>query len=185
MGARQTSSYCRCSHAPHFSPHADELIIETSFAVLSDQRPQCNQLLQCLAEHICPLYTDLLVQIQGDFSSPSIGPFATSYKKLGHTLSIYKFNDIESVLLDSWQIVHPPGAILSLLKNLHSDHVGVDRTMSLTKQLLFWHVMLNDVTTQLTAAELANSTFRLKRRKPSFLALSKKLHFLAKNVLQI
>ena len=59
------------SLAPHFSPHADELSIETSFAVLSDQHHQCNQLLHCLAEHICPQYTDLLVQILSDFSSPA------------------------------------------------------------------------------------------------------------------
>ena len=58
------------SRAPHFSPHADELKIETSFAVL---------------------------------------------------------------------------------KNLHSAHVGVDRTMSLTKQLFFWHGMLNDITTTINS----------------------------------
>ena len=98
------------SRAPNFSPHTDELTIETSFAVLNEEHPKCNQLLTCLAEHICPQYKDLLLQIQRDFSSKSMGPFASSYRKLGDRLSIYKFNDIEFVLLDSQQII-PPGAV--------------------------------------------------------------------------
>ena len=125
------------SRAPHFSPHADELTVETSFAVLNEEHPQCNQLLNCLSEHICPQYTELLIQIQNDFSSKSMSPFAASYKKIGDRLSIYKYNNIKFVLLNSRQIVPPPGAIPSLLKNIHPAHVGVDRTMSLTKRLFF------------------------------------------------
>ena len=69
------------SRAPHFSLHADELTVETSFAFLNEEHPQCNQLLTCLAEHICPQYTELLMQIQNNFSSKSMGPFASSYNK--------------------------------------------------------------------------------------------------------
>ena len=46
-----------------------------------------------------------------------------------------------------------PGAVPSLLKNLHSAHVGVDRAMSLTKQLFFWHGMLNDITTTINSCK--------------------------------
>ena len=72
-----------------------------------------------------------------------------SYKKIGDRLTIYKFNDIEFVLLNSRQIVPPPGAIPSLPKNLHSVHVGVDRTMS----LFFWHGMLNDITNTINSCK--------------------------------
>ena len=74
-------------------------------------------------------------------------------KKIGDRLSIYKFDDIEFVLLSSRQITPPPGADPSLLKNLHSAHVGVDRTMSLTEQLFFWHGMLNDITTTINSCK--------------------------------
>ena len=96
--------------------------------------------------HLPPVH---LIQIQGNFSSQQIGPFAASYKKLGDLgdrLSIYEFNNKEFVLLDCRQIIPPPGAISSLIKNLHTAHVGIDRTMSLAKQLFFWHGMLNDIT---------------------------------------
>ena len=65
------------SCAPHFSPHVDKLTVETSFAVLNEEHSQCNQLLICLAEHICPQYTELLMQLQNEFSSKSMGPFAS------------------------------------------------------------------------------------------------------------
>ena len=82
VGDRQTSSYCRrFVMLSHFSPHADELTLETFLAVLNEEHPQCNQLLTCLAEHIFPQYTELLMQIQNNFSSKSMGPFASSYKK--------------------------------------------------------------------------------------------------------
>ena len=51
------------SRAPHSSPHAEELTVETTFAVLNKEHPQCNQLLECLTSHICPEYRDLLIQI--------------------------------------------------------------------------------------------------------------------------
>ena len=76
-----------------------------------------------------------------------MGQFAASYKKLGDRLSIYKYNDLKFVLLDSRQIIPPPGATPFLLKNLHSAHVGIERTVRLTKQLFFWHSMLNNITT--------------------------------------
>ena len=142
------------SQAPHFPPHADELTVKTSFAILSEQHLQSIQLLNCMSEHICPQHTDLLVQIQSNFSSPNIGSFASSYKKHGKRLSIYKLNNIKFVLLDSRQIIPPPGAVLNLLKNLHSVHVGVDRTMSLTKQLFFWHGMLMTTINSCKACQL-------------------------------
>ena len=75
----------------NFSPHATKLTGETSFAVLSDNHKKSNQLLQCLAEHICPQYTDILAQIQGDFSFKQISSFAASYyKKLGDKNSATK-----------------------------------------------------------------------------------------------
>ena len=42
------------SPAPHFSPHTEELTVETTFAVLNKEHPQCNQLLECLTSHIFP-----------------------------------------------------------------------------------------------------------------------------------
>ena len=59
----------------------------------------------------------------------------------------------EFALLDCRQIVPPPGAISFLLKNLHSAHVGTDRTVRLTKQLFFWHGMLNDITTTIDSCK--------------------------------
>ena len=103
------------SCAPHFSPHADKLTVETSFAVLSEHHLQSNHLLHCLSEHICPQYTYLLVQIQSDFSSLNIGPFASRSKNLGDRLSIYKFDNIKFVLLDSRQIIPPQSAVPNLL----------------------------------------------------------------------
>ena len=135
------------SRAPHFSPHSEELTVETTFAVLAEKHPQCNQLLECLTSCICPAYEDLLIHILNDFSSPSQSHFAKSYKTMGDRLSIYPYNGKEFVLLDCLQIIPPPGAIPFLLKNLHSDHVGIERTVRLTKQLFFWHGMLNDLTT--------------------------------------
>ena len=32
------------SRAPHFSPHSEELTVETTFAVLADEHPQCKAL---------------------------------------------------------------------------------------------------------------------------------------------
>ena len=77
------------SRAPHFSPHSEELTVETTFAVLADEHPQCNQLLECLTNCICPAYKDFLAQIRSDFSSPTLSIFAKSYKTLGDRLSIY------------------------------------------------------------------------------------------------
>ena len=85
------------SRAPHFSTHADELTVETTFAVLNEEHPQCNQLLECLTTHICPEYGDLLIQIRGDFSSKSMGQLAASYKKLGDRLYIYKYTKIPNL----------------------------------------------------------------------------------------
>ena len=62
------------SRAPHFSPHS-QLTVETTFAVLADEHPQCNQLLECLTNCICPAYKDLIAQIQNDFSSDPINAF--------------------------------------------------------------------------------------------------------------
>ena len=76
------------SCAPHFSPHADEITIETSFAMLNEEHPQCNELLTCLAEHICPQYKDLIAQIQKYFSSKRMSALASGYRKLGDRLSI-------------------------------------------------------------------------------------------------
>ena len=135
------------SRAPHFSPHTEKLTVKTTFAVLNEEHLQCNQLLECLTSHICPDYRDLLIQIRNDFSSKSRGQFAESYRKLRDRLSIYKCNDIEFVLLDSRQIIPPPGAIPFLLKNFHPAHVGIERTVRLIKQLFFWYSMLNDLTT--------------------------------------
>ena len=122
------------SRAPHFSPHSEELTVETIFAVLADEHPQCNQLLECLTNCICPAYKDLIAQIQNDFSSASLSTFAKSYKALSDRLSIYPYKNKEFVLLDCRQIIPPPGAIPFLLKNLHSAHVGLERTVRLTKQ---------------------------------------------------
>ena len=83
-------------------------------------------------------------------TSKSQGQFAESYRKLGDRLSIYKY-DTEFVLLDSRQIIPPPGAIPFWLKNLHSTHVGIERTVRLTKQLFSWHSMLNDLTTTINS----------------------------------
>ena len=49
----------------------------------------------------------------------------------------------------SWQQTNcsPTWSYPLFAKNLHSAHVGLDRTMSLTKPLFFWHSMLNDITT--------------------------------------
>ena len=116
------------SWAPHFSPHSEELTVETTFAVLADKHPKCNQLLECLTSCICPAYEDLLIQIRNDFSSKSLGQFAKSYKSLGDRLSIYPYNGKEFVLLDSRQIIPPPGAIPFLLKNLHSAHVRIEHS---------------------------------------------------------
>ena len=121
--------------------------------MLNEEHPQCNQLLTCLTAHICPEYRDLLIQIRGDFSSKSMGQFAASYKKLGDRLSFYKFNDSEFVLLVSQQIIPPPGATPFLLKNLHSAHLGIDRTVRLTKQFFFWHSMLNNITTTINSCK--------------------------------
>ena len=55
------------SRAPHFSPHTEELTVETTFAVLNEEHPQCNQLLECLTSHICPDNKDLLIQKRNDF----------------------------------------------------------------------------------------------------------------------
>ena len=74
-------------------------------------------------------------------------------------LSIYPYNGKEFVLLDSRQIIPPPGAIPFLLKNLHSAHVGNERTVRLTKQLFFWHGMLNDGNHRLFSLTMANSAF--------------------------
>ena len=52
------------SRAPHFSPHSKELTVETTFAVLTEEHPQSNQLLECLTSHICPDYKDLLIHIR-------------------------------------------------------------------------------------------------------------------------
>ena len=141
------------SWAPHFSPHSEELTVETTFAVLADEHPQCNQLLECLTTCICPAYEDLLIQIWNEFSSPSLSTFAKSYKAMGDTLSIYPFNGKEFVLLDCRQIIPPPEAVPFLLKNLHSAHVGIERTVRLTKQLFFWHGMLNDLTTTIDSCK--------------------------------
>ena len=108
------------SQAPHFSPHAEELTVETTFAVLNEEHPQCNQLLECL--QICPEYRDLVIQIQGDFSSKFMGQFAASYKKLGDRGSIYKYNDCEFVLLDSRQIF-PHLALLHSCLKIYIPHM--------------------------------------------------------------
>ena len=42
------------SQAPHFSTHSEELTVEKTFAVLTEEHPQSNQLLECLTSHICP-----------------------------------------------------------------------------------------------------------------------------------
>ena len=47
------------SRAPHFSPHSEELTVETTFAILAEEHPQCNQLLECLTSCICTAYEDL------------------------------------------------------------------------------------------------------------------------------
>ena len=80
------------SRAPHFSQHSEELTVETTFVVLADEHPQCNQLLECLTSCICPAYEDLLIQIRNDFSSPSQSNFAKSYSAMGDRLSIYPYN---------------------------------------------------------------------------------------------
>ena len=68
------------SRAPHFSPHAKELTVETTFVLLNEEHPQFNQLLTCLTAHIFPEYRDLLIQIWGDFSSKSISQFSATSK---------------------------------------------------------------------------------------------------------
>ena len=141
------------SRAPHFSPHSEELTVETTFAVLADEHTQCNQLLECLTNCICPAYEDLLAQIRNDFSSKSMSTFAKSYKTLGDRLSIYPYKNKEFVLLHCRQIVPPTGAIPFLLKNLHFAHVGIERTVRLTKQLFFWHGMLNHLTTTIDSCK--------------------------------
>ena len=142
------------SRAPHFSPHSKELTVETTFAVLAEEHPQCNQLLECLTNCICPAYKDLLTQIRTDFSSQSLSTFAKSYKNLGDRLSIYSFKNKEFILLDCRQIIiPPPEAIPFLLKNFHSAHVGIERTVRLAKQFFFWHGMLNDLTTTIDSCK--------------------------------
>ena len=69
------------------------------------------------------------------------------------------------MLLDSRQIVPPPGAIPFLLKNLHSAHVRVDRTMSLTKQLFSWCGMLNDITTTIDSCKACQLYVPSQKRK--------------------
>ena len=51
--------------APHFSPYAEELTFEITFAVLNEEHPQCN--------HIMPNFT-CLSRIQG-FTHPNTGRF--------------------------------------------------------------------------------------------------------------
>ena len=153
------------SRAPHFSPHSEELTVETTFAVLADEHPQCNQLHECLITCICPAYKDLIAQIQNNFSSPSISSFAKSYKAVSDRLSIYTYNTKEFVLLDCRQIVPPPGAISFLLKNLHSAHVGTERTVRLTKQLFFWHGMLNDITTTIDSCKACQTYTPSQKKK--------------------
>ena len=98
-------------------------------------------------------------------SSTSQGTFAKSYKLLGDRLSIYTYNDKEFVLPDSRQIISPPGAIPFLLKNLHSAHVGIERTVRLTKQLFFWHGMLNDLTTTINSCKACQLYAPSQKRK--------------------
>ena len=169
------------SRAPHFSPHSEELTVETTFAVLADEHPQCNQLLECLTSCTCP--ADLLIQIRNDFSSKSQGQFAKSYKSLGDRLSIYPYNGKEFVLLDSRQIIPLPGAILFLLKNLHPAHVGIEQTVRLTKQLFFWHGMLNDLTTTIDSCKACQLYTPSQKRK--VIQSQPRQHFLFKNVLPI
>ena len=104
------------SRASHFSPYSEELTVETTFAVLADEHPQCNQLLECLTTCICPAYEDLLIQIRNDFSSLSLSNFAKSYKAMGDRLSIYPYNGKKFVLSDCRQIIPPPEAVPFLLK---------------------------------------------------------------------
>ena len=78
---------------------------------------------------------------------------------------MYKYNDTEFVLLDSRQIIPPPGAIPFLLKNLHSAHVGIEITVRLTKQLFFWHSMLNDLTTTINSCKTCQLYAPSQKRK--------------------
>ena len=114
------------SQAPHFFSHAEELTVETTFAVLNEEHSQCNQLLECLISHICPEYKDLLIQIRGDFSAKSMGQFATSFKKLGDRLSIYKYNYSEFVLIDSKQIIPPPSCLRTYIPLMWGLNSQVD-----------------------------------------------------------
>ena len=145
--------------------HPIFLTVETTFAVLNKEHPQCNELLECLTSHICADYRDFLIQIRNDFSSKSLGQFAESYKKLGDRLSIYKYNDSEFVLLDSRQIIPPPGAVPLLLKSLHTAHVGIERTVRLTKQLFFWKSMLKDLTTTISSCKACQLYAPSQKRK--------------------
>ena len=128
----------------------EELTVETTFAVLADKHPQCNQLLECLTNCICPAYEDLISQIQTDFSSEPLNTFAKSYKALGDRLTT-RTKTKNSFFWTADKLFPPPGAIPFLLKNLQSS--GIERTVRLTKQLFFWHGMLNNITTTIDSCK--------------------------------
>ena len=67
--------------------------------------------------------------------------------------------------MDCRQTIPPPKAIPSLLKNLHSVHVGIGRTVRLTKQLFFWHGMLNDLTTTIDSCKACQLYTQSQKRK--------------------
>ena len=94
--------------------------------------------------HIFVQNTRIYSSKYGEIFPPKAWDILLLVTKVRGWLSLYKFNDSQFVLLVSRLIVPPPRASPSLLKNLYSFYVGVDRTVRLTKQLYFWHSMLND-----------------------------------------
>ena len=49
------------------------------------------------------------------------------------------------ILLDARRIILPKPAIKPILARLHVRHVGQEKTLTLAKQLFFWHGMSNDI----------------------------------------
>ena len=81
---------------------------------------------------VCPMF----------FCTKAAATLEELEQKHGQSLFFYEFDDKEFVPLDSQQIIPPPGAIPSLLKNLPTAHIRIDKTMSLAKQFSFAMVCL-------------------------------------------
>ena len=132
------------SHYPVFGPHEMELpVVDIATCI------QVNKILSLgdITSSVDDEYANLVAFVQGRQHHDNTGKphIAKLFRNVMDDLSIRQVNGVDLVILQGTRIVVPFPARKMVIRELHSAHSGLTKSILTAQQLYYWPGMRSDI----------------------------------------